>query len=372
MSAMSGTPGRALFLHIGLQKTGTSYLQSIFWQSKQELARQGLDMVPGSKRDTFHLMLRARDRYRPAVDPHSVEGALDRLPQQLADAPGDRALITEESFAPAPPEQIERLLAHCGDREVHLVVTLRDLGRQIPSAWQQDIQSGAYLSYPDYFRRMRETADDPLGRFWSSKDVPAILERWGAHIPPERIHVVTVPPPGSDPELLLHRFCEVLGVDHATLDKEVARSNRGIGRVQVEVLRRVNRQLAPENRRRDVFGEVGKRYFAVQVLGSQRGEKILVPEEEAAWVRDLSTRYSAAIRAGGYHVVGDLADLDPAPEAFVQGSDEVSAEDVLTASSEALAFMLAERMETVRERRAAATAADQQVPSSRWARVLRR
>jgi hypothetical protein len=368
MSAMSGTPGRPLFLHIGLQKTGTSYLQSIFWQNKDELARQGLDMVPGSKRATFHLMLRARDRYRPAVDPPAVEGALEALPQLLAEAPGDRALISEESFAPAPPAQIERLLAHCGDREVHLVITLRDLGRQIPSAWQQDIQSGAYLSYPDYFRRMRETAHDPLNRFWNSKDVGAILERWGAHVPADRIHVVTVPPPGSDPELLLHRFCEVVGVDHAPLDKKVARSNRGIGRVQVEVLRRVNFHLAPENRRRDVFGEVGKRYFAVQVLGSQRGEKILVPAEEADWVRELSARYSAAIRTGGYHVVGDLADLDPAPEAFSAGSDEVSVEDVMSAASEALAFMLAERMDAVRERRATVI---QPAPARRWARLRR-
>lgn len=372
MSDMSGTPGRPLFLHIGLQKTGTSYLQSIFWQNKEVLAEQGLDMVPGSKRATFHLMLRARNRYRPAVDPPSVEGALDRLPEQLTQAPGDRALISEESLAPAPPEQITRLLEHCGDREVHLVITLRDLGRQLPSAWQQDIQSGAHVSYPDYFERMRETADDPLHRLWSSKNVSAILERWGAHIPADRIHVVTVPPPGSDPEVLLHRFCEVVGVDHTVLNKEVARSNRGIGRIQVEVLRRVNFRLAPENRRREIFGEVGKRYFAVQVLGSQAGDKILVPADEADWVRELSARYSAAIRDGGYHVVGDLADLDPAPEAFSEASYEVSESDVLAASSEALAFMLTARMTDLRERREAESAPVTPPPERRLTRFRRR
>jgi hypothetical protein len=362
---------RPLYLHIGLQKTGTSYLQSIFWQNKAELAAQGLDMVPGSKRETFHLMLRARDRYRPAFDPPGVEGALDRLPQQLADAPGDRALISEESFAPAPPEQIERLMAHCGDREVHVIVTLRDLGRQIPSAWQQDIQSGAYLSYQDYFRRMRETADDPLSRFWNSKNVAAILERWSVHVPAERIHVVTVPPAGSDPEVLLHRFCEVLGVDHTRLDKHVARSNRGIGRVQAEVLRRVNYKLGPDNRRRDLYGEVAKRYFAVKVLGAQGGDKILVPADEAAWVRDLSTQYADAIRAGGFPVTGDLADLDPAPEAFAADSEVVDLERVMSAASEAIAFMLAERMQEVLDRRAAA-ALPAPPPRRRWSRLTRR
>jgi hypothetical protein len=369
MTAMPETAGRPLYIHIGLQKTGTSYLQSIFWQNKDELARQGLDMVPDTKRGTFHLMLCARDRFRPAFDPPAVEGALARLPEQLAAATGDRALITEESFAPAPPEQIERLLKHCGDREVHIVVTLRDLGRQIPSAWQQDIQSGAYLSYADYFRRMQETEDDPLSRFWNSKNVAAILERWSAHVPSDRIHVITVPPAGSDAEVLLRRFCEVLDVDHSTLDKKVARSNRGIGRAQAEVLRRVNYKLSPEDRRRDVYGEVGKRYFAVKVLGAQKGEKIRIPADQSDWVRELSTRYSAAIRDGGYRVIGDLADLDPSAKAFSANSDEVPEERVIAAASEALAFMLAERMDDLRERRAAPVV---EAPRGRWDRLRRR
>ena len=104
---------RPLYLHIGLQKTGTSYLQSIFWQSQDELRRQGLDLVPGSKRDTFHLMLRVRQRYNPGFDPPAVADALDRLPGQLAKAKGPRALISEESLAPASDVQIRELVSAC-------------------------------------------------------------------------------------------------------------------------------------------------------------------------------------------------------------------------------------------------------------------
>ncbi|MDO7867454.1 hypothetical protein [Nocardioides jiangxiensis] len=351
------TGERPLYIHIGLQKTGTSYLQSIFWQNVEELTAQGLDMVPGSKRATFHLMLRARDRYQPDVDPPGVAGALDRLPQQLAEAPGTRALITEESFAPAPDGQIERLLAACTGREVHLVVTLRDLGRQIPSAWQQLIQSGGYIAWDDYLDAMKACEGDVPSKYWRSTDVAAILERWARHVPAERIHVVTVPPPGADPEILLHRFCEVLGVDWTRLDRSLPARNRGIGRVQAEVLRRVNYRLPEADRRRDVYGEVGKRWFAVKVLGPQNGDRIRIPSEYADWVRDLSTRYSAAIRAAGHPVTGDLTDLDPVPSSFTDAGFEVTEQEVFAAATNALASILSERAAELRVRRAAAVEA---------------
>jgi hypothetical protein len=341
-----------LYVHIGLQKTGTSYLQSIFWLNQDELRRQGLDMVPGSKRETFNLMLRVRDRFRPEFDPPAVASALDKFPAALAAATGSRALLSEESLAPATDAQIRALLDACSEREVHLVVTLRDLGRQIPSAWQQLLQSGGSIGYDDYLRRLRKGEGKPDGAYWNNKDVPAILAAWSAHVPAERIHVVTVPPSGSAPELLLRRFCSVLGVDADHLDKQVARSNESIGRVQAEVLRRVNSLLPQEFRRRDVYGDIGKRFFAVKVLGIQGGRKTVVPQEYEEWVRAVSQKYVDAIVVGGYDVVGDLEDLRPLPSAF--SADEVAPDEaeVSEVATQALATMLGKEMTKLRKRRA--------------------
>lgn len=351
MSAMAS--GRPLYLHIGLQKTGTSYLQSIFWKNQAELARQGLDMVPGSKRSTFHFMLRVRDRFRPEFDPPQVASALEAFTSALASATGSRALVSEESLAPASPEQIATLLAACGDREVHVVVTVRDLGRQIPSAWQQELQSGGVVGLEAYLRRLVRTEGSADNKLWSSKDIPAVLERWARFVPAERIHVVTVPPPGSDPELLLRRFCQVLDVDVDRLDRDVERSNQGLGRVQAEVLRTVNSHLPKEFRTRDVYGDIGKRYLAVQVLGAQSGEKSLVPLRLQPWCREVSDRYIKAIREGGYQVVGDLEDLVPPASAFAPKSEmAVDPADVADRAAEALAAMLVEKMTRLRERRA--------------------
>lgn len=359
---MSGPP---LFVHIGLQKTGTSYLQSIFWQSTEELTRQGLDMVPETKRATFNLMLDVRGRFNPSFDPPEAGRAVEELPGRLARATGSRALITEESFAPAKDEQIRRLLAACGDREVHLIVTVRDLGRAIPSAWQQTLQSGAAETFDDYLVRLQKNENSDAGRLWRNKDVPAIVGRWAAHVPAERIHVVTVPPSGSHPQLLLQRFCSVLDVDPARLDTEVARSNEALRHIGAEVLRRVNANLDKEFRRRDVYGDIGKRYFAVQVLGRDEGHRIRLPRHIEEWVRSVSQQHIDFLAAGGFRVVGDLADLEPAPEAF--GDDEIvpTEEEVAAAATQALATVLTGQMKKLRKRQ-------QQPPEPRRLRLARR
>jgi hypothetical protein len=347
MAAMSS--GR-VYLHIGLQKTGTSYLQSIMWKNQDRLRELGLDLVPGSKRDTFHLMLNARGRYRPDIDPPAAGTALAKLRGQLAGA-GPRALISEESLAPADDQQIAALLAACADREVHLVVTLRDLGRQIPSAWQQTLQAGHSLPYPQYLRRLRRFEREGSPKLWASKDVAGILARWSDHVPAERVHLVTVPPAGSPQTLLLERYCRVLGVDHRQLDSQVERSNESIGREQAEVLRRVNERLSPELRSREIYGDIGKRRFAIRVLGPQKGDKLRVPRGYEEWCRDVSQRYVDAIVKGGYPVEGDVLDLIPTPAAF---SDEprVTHHQVADVSVEALVTMLTDDLTALRAKRA--------------------
>jgi hypothetical protein len=348
---MAAMPSRRLYLHIGLQKTGTSYLQSIMWRNQELLRELGLDLVPPSKRETFHLMLNVRDRYRPEFDPPAAASALQRLPGQLASASRPKALISEESLAPASDPQIRDLLVACAERDVHLIVTLRDLGRQIPSAWQQTLQAGQSLPYAEYLRRLRKNEDTGSAKLWGSKDVAGILERWSGHVPADRIHLVTVPPQGSPQGLLLERYCRVLGVDPERLDRDVERSNESVGRIQAELLRRVNARLAPEFRTRDVYGDIGKRYLAVRVLGPQGGDKLRVPREHEEWCRDVSQRYVDAIVKGGYPVEGDVLDLVPTASSFAD-EPRVTNRQVADASVAALTTMVTDDMTSLRARRA--------------------
>ncbi|GAA1478616.1 hypothetical protein GCM10009623_30620 [Nocardioides aestuarii] len=349
----TGTP-RRVFLHLGLQKTGTSYLQGVLQQNAGVLADQGLDLLPAGRREAFELMLVVRDRFNPERDPASAAGALERFSAALDAAPGDRALVSQESLAASRPPQVRRLLDACGDREVHVVLTVRDLARQLPSSWQQELKSGKTESWGDYLARLRDYQERGLTRHpWIQLDPPTVLARWAEHLAPERIHVVTVPPRGSRTDLLLARFCEVLGVDPATLEPSARASNTSLGMAQAELLRRVNGELSAEHRRRQVYGDVGKRFFASQVLGQQQGDRILVPDDVRGWCVAVAEQQAEAIREAGYDVVGTLEDLRCFESAFDPGDPTPAEPDVAAAAVAALGTVLTQRSEAAVRRRTA-------------------
>ncbi len=341
-----------IYVHVGLQKTGTSYLQGIMFASVDQLAEQGVALVPATKRRTFWLMLDVRGRFRPDFDPPAVATSVDDFAALLAETSSPSALLSEESLAPATDEQITRLLAACGEREVHLVVTLRDLARQVPSAWQESLKAGADDSFDDYLRRLRRHVDDPGHALWRQKDVVHLLSTWTRHVPSERVHLVTVPPAGSDPDLLLHRFCAVLGVDATRLHLDVLRKNESLKHVGAEVLRRVNQQLAPTHKKRDVYGDVGKRYLSTRILAQQGGRRIQVPEEHREWTQAVSRRHVDYLVAQGFPVVGDLEDLLPGAEGYSTTSTEPSEAEVSAVATAALAIVIGNEMDRRREVRA--------------------
>jgi len=344
-------PGSRVFLHIGLQKTGTSYLQGVMRRNQELLAAQGLDLVPPGRRESFELMLEVRERYNPDRDPASVSGAIDRFSAALDTAPGTRVLVSQESLAAARRRQVRRLAAACGDREVHVVLTVRDLARQVPSLWQQEVKTGRTVGYQSWLERLQAgSARGARGHPWIQCDAPAVLSKWAGVVPPERIHVVTVPPPGSDPTLLLERYCRVLGIRAADLSPGPGAGNTSLGRVQVELLRQVNLGLPDDLRRRQVYGDVGKRWFAAQVLAAQQGGSILLPDRLRPWCEEASEQQVAALASGGYQVEGDLEDLRCRDSAFAPDADSAPSEAELSSAAVAALVDVVGRRATSRLR----------------------
>ena len=78
--------------------------------------------------------------------------------------------------------------------------------------------------------------------FWGVQEIPDILNRWGHDLPPERVHLVTVPPPGGPPNLLWERFSQAFGLTGLDLDLEAERANPSLGVPETALLRRINRR----------------------------------------------------------------------------------------------------------------------------------
>lgn len=271
------------------------------------------------------------------ADPAGAFSALDRLEHSLTRTDAERILLSHESLAAASRDQAERLLCLLGDVELHLVLTARDLARQVPSGWQQRVKARETIGFDAFVDAV--VATEGIGRsFWAYHDLLDVADRWGGHLPAAQVHIVTVPPPGSRTGLLLGRWCSVLGLDPATLDTASA-GNPSLGRVQAEVLRRVNAAIGEDLPRvRGQYGRIPRELLPRDVLGVQPGEPAQLPARVRAWSEDRSRLTVQGLRTRGYDVAGDLDDLLPAPQA---GSDPpVTEGQVAAAATEALARML--------------------------------
>jgi hypothetical protein len=344
-----GSPQRAMYVHVGAPKTGTTYLQTVLWRAKRHLREeQGLTLPGRRVEDHVHAAQDLRHLHDEKDYSPLSRGGLDRFAGALDRVATPRALFSQEMLAPALPDQVDRFLGLLDGFEVHIVITARDLARQIPSGWQQRVKRRTGISYEDYLKLVLDDPDLSYP-FWHSQDIADVARRWGKPLSPDRVHIVTLPPPGSPPGWLLERFCSVIGVDHTRLDTEVARDNSGLSAPQAELMRRVNLALGDRLvHRQEGYNRLGKRYFAKEVLAQQIGPPLKVPGRYAGVCRELADRMVAEIRAEGYDVVGDLAELEPT--VFGESTGEVDTFDadvtdatVAEAGVQALATVLARR-----------------------------
>jgi hypothetical protein len=334
----------ALFLHVGMKKTGTSYLQSILRASTEELRRQQVVLLPHHE-PAGHRLARAVLGRDTAGEPIAA------LSRQLAARSGLRCLVTQEMLGRANEHQIARLAPALGEREVHVVVTARDIARTIPSAWQQYVRARRSHRFDDFLDSvLAETRDPTAQSFWLDHGLIDLLRRWSRLAPPSAVHVVVVPGDGSDPELLLERFCTATAIESAGLTRDAARPNTSLGFVQVELLRRLNEEGASYPPR--VYGKVYKREFARGVLGEQPGRRPLMPDRSRPWCERYTEKLLSALADEGYDVVGDPADLHPADSAFTDEPQAVSDAELADAAIAALRTLLCERITRVARSRA--------------------
>ena len=374
---------RKVLVHVGAPKTGTSFVQDLLFHNREALAKKGI-LYPADRFDAHFLAaLDLMEMQWGGLEKQAV-GAWDRLAEQVRGWSGT-VIISHEILATASAPQVQRALESFGspeECEVHVVLSARDLVRQIPAEWQENVKHRRVVGYRAYLDKIT----DPRRKgalaswFWGVQEVPDILARWGATLPSERVHVVTVPRPGSDPELLWQRFAHVFGLDPAAYTS-TGRTNPSLGVPETALVRRINERvnngvLANEDYRQFVRELLVHRTLSHRV-GSPR---LALPPDVRAWAAGLSETWIDLLAARGYDVVGDLADLRPGPAADETPFEDPDAPDesqVADAAMQAIVTLLTEaaRLQAVEhELREDLHAATRELAQTRglWFRVKRR
>ncbi len=340
------TTARAV-LHVGLPKTGTSFVQGTMRANAELLATRIVHLPAAEGERLFLAVLHLTDRSQTWG--RSSERGRKHWSSVVTEARGRQGttVISSETLCLASDEQIARILGDLSGVEVDVVVTVRDPARQVPAEWQEGVKHGRRMGYEEFLetvlaepppqaparRRTRE-------RFWRAQDPAQVLDRWAAQAGAEHVHVVTCPPAGAPRDLLWTRFATVLGVADLPVEVPEAEANTSLGEVQTEVLRRINKRMTRRGNEK-AYGDVVKRLYAGTILRSQAGEKVRLPEGHLARVAEISETWIDHIKSRSFPVVGDLADLRSPGTTSAEGA-QVTKRKLLESSLDATADLLRE------------------------------
>ena len=323
-----------VFLHIGLPKTGTTYLQTVMWADRERMRAQGV-LLPGRERRD-HLWTTRIIREDPNLPTYEerVRESWGVLKEEIAGWSGT-ALISHEFFAGAAPEQAARMVSELAPAEVHLVVTAREPVGLYSGGWQESLKNRDSRTMAEF--AAAEVSDSSMSVWnWRTLDVRLVLERWAPTVPAERVHVLPLPPPGSPRTLLWQRFAGLIGLDADSFDLSATFPNESMGVAEAETLRRINEHLKDEDFERPFDRGVYIRTFlADERLATRHGEKYWPTEDIVEDCRRRAVDAVAHIEAAGYDVIGDVRDLLVAdtlePRRRVDSVTEAEVAEVATA-----------------------------------------
>ena len=305
-------PTRRVVLHVGTPKSGTTFIQETLRANAERLHEHGVLFATKERHSGFRAASEMRESYaHVSRTPEELAGSWEGLCVQAREFPGT-SVISNEHFGAANRRQIEAMLARLDGLDVHVVLTARDLARTFPAAWQQSAKQGGQREFARHEQLVVRGVKDrgESSYFWRTHDVPSVLERWGARLPRENVHLVTVPPADQPMDVLWQRFCAVMGVRSEDYPLAVHRANVSLGTVEIEVLHRVSRVV----QERDVDRRLARfvnRYYIREVLGRYQSPRAGTPERLMPLFEDIAAEWIATIESRGYHVEGDLKDLVP-------------------------------------------------------------
>lgn len=325
-------------LHVGCMKSGTSFLQRALGAHRDELAVSGV-LFPGrSWRRQVAAVIDVRGHRRDGTVPPDAEGAWNELVAEIAAFPGT-AVVSMEFLATTTTEAIGRIVDALRPARVDALLTVRDLGRTLPSMWQEGLKNGDLATWPDYLESVRRggvTEPGPARRFWRHQAATRIARRWQAGA--DSLTLVTVPPSGAAPDLLWRRFGEVVGIEPDRFPAP-AGGNESLGAASAELVRRLNVEL-DGRLATDVYHDRVKR-LAKRGLAPRRTDEPAIgyPDEPSvSWVVERSEAMVEGLRGLDLPMVGDLDDLLARPR--VAGVGAVPEEDVVAAAVDGLAHVL--------------------------------
>jgi hypothetical protein len=305
-------PPGGVLLHIGVHKTGTTAIQAAFADARPDLKSAGVT-YPGKLQAQHRAALAVLGRpwgWNTRGGSVMDRSHFDKLARRAKAASG-RVAISSEFFCEAPGDVASEVVRDLGGDNVRVVVTLRNLGRLLPSSWQQYLKYGLTTPYErwltDVFAGPGESKN-MTPTFWKRHDHGDVLRRWSAAVGPQNVTVLVLE--DVDRSAQFRAFAQMLDVPPEILVSRMdLTSNRSMTAAEAELLVRLNKKVKKALEWNDYVRYVRRGVALGMVEGREPGPdepRLHTPD----WALDAAAeRGSAAvdtIRSLGVNVLGDL------------------------------------------------------------------
>jgi hypothetical protein len=323
-------PEGAVVLHVGVHKTGTTAIQAALADARPELRQAGI-LYPGKRKAQHRSAMAVNQRTWGWKDKGGEVydmSVYEWLVKQVTGHAGTLA-VSSEFFCEGDAPTAVKVVEDFGRDRVHVVVTLRNLGRLLPSSWQQYLKYGLEA---DYERWLRNVFEEPRGKmtpsFWRRNDHAAVVSRWADAVGPENVSVLVLE--GVDLSAQFRTFAQLLGVPEDLLVSRMdLTSNRSMTAAEAQFLLRLNGRVKKEL----TWDEYVKYIRRGVALGMVEGREPAADEPRLHtpdWALDAAADHGAGavdgIRSSGVRVLGDLDSLAMRVDSTVPTPDSVDRE----------------------------------------------
>ena len=312
---LPGVPAIAdgsVLLHVGVHKTGTTAIQAALADARPDLLAHGV-RYPGKlqaqHRAALALLGRPwgwNSRGGSVMDRRHFDALVRRTNKHEG-----RVVISSEFFCEAPEDKAIETIESLGGRDnVTVVVTLRNLGKLLPSSWQQYLKYGLTTAYEkwleDVFANPGASKISPT--FWRRHNHGDVLTRWSNAVGASNVNVLVL----EDVELSaqFRSFAQMLDIPEDVLVSRMdLTSNRSMTAAEAELLVRLNKRVKKQMQWTDYVRLVRRGVALRMVEGREPGPdepRLVTPD----WALDAAAEQGAkavqTIRDLGVNVYGDL------------------------------------------------------------------
>ena len=222
-----------------------------------------------------------------------------------------KVAISSEFFCEGDAETAQKVVQDLGGDKVHVVIGLRNLGRLLPSSWQQYLKYGLDMGYERWLTGVFDNNGKATPSFWRRNDHARVVQNWidaaGAD------HVTVMVLEDVDLSSQFRTFAQLLDVPEDLLVSRMdLTSNRSMTAAEAAFLLQINGRVKPLLTW-DEYVKYVRRGVALGMVESREPGPDEMRLHTPDWALDAAAEHGArdaeAIAASGARVLGDVSQL---------------------------------------------------------------